>query len=156
MSFIRTLLGGLMFLLALAFVFWLVFSNSQPETVRLVGMPGTQDGGALTNPFAGAGDDKVFKLPLGMWYVGFTVLGLFFGLFAGWFIGGSTRIKARQQGRRARTAEKELKTVKQEKEVAKTEVDSLKTEKKDLETKVKDAEAVALNAPADVKKITSA
>lgn len=151
MSFIRTLLGGFLFLLALAVVFWLVFSNQGSETVRLVGIA---DEG-IPNPFHKAGGSEVFMMPLGMWYVGFTVIGMFLGLFAGWFIGGSTRIKARQQGRRARTAEKELKAVKQEKEVAKTEVDSLKTEKKDLETKVKDAETVALSAPADVKQITS-
>ena len=152
MSFIRTLFGGLTLLLSLALAFWLVYSNDARVSIELAGV---WDEG-IPNPFRRAGGEATLQAPLGIWYLVFTVLGIFIGLFYGWFIGGETRVRARQQGRRARKAETDLATIKKESEAAKTEVDSLKTEKKDLEAKAKTAEAAVLAAPAEVKQITSA
>lgn len=151
MSLIRTLLGSLLFLLSLIFVIWLVYSNSEPVTLKLVWLMGE----GVPNPFARAGQVEQIMLPLGIWFIFFTVIGIIIGLFCGWFIGGGTRVRARQQGKRARDAEKELKSAKEQNDAAKTEMDTLKTEKKDLETKVKEAETTLIAAPTEVKQITS-
>ena len=150
MSLIRTLFGSLLFFLSLIFVIWLVYSNSELVSLKLVWV---MDQG-VPNPFARAGQSQHIMLPLGIWFIIFTVIGIIIGLFCGWFIGGGTRIHARQQGKRARAAETELKSAKEQNETAKTEMDTLKTEKKDLETKVKQAETTLISAPTEVKQIT--
>ena len=151
MAFIRTLIGGTLFLILLGLIFWIAFSNAAPVMqLKLSGL--TITGEALPNPFSSVVGSPL-ELPFSAWLMIFAIIGMLLGLVVGWFMGGGTRVRARTQGRRARMAEKDLKAVKTETEAAKTEVDALKGEKKDLETKVKVAEAIA--APTEVKQITN-
>lgn len=151
MAFIRTLVGGTLFLILLGLIFWIAFSNATPVMeLKLAGL--TLTGQAFPNPFASVAGTPL-ELPFSAWLMIFAVLGMLLGLVVGWFMGGGVRVRARKQGKRARQAEKDLKVVKTESEVAKTEVDALKGEKKDLETKVKAAEAIA--APSEIKRIAN-
>lgn len=151
MSLIRALLVSLLLLFVVAAVGLLVYSNMEPLTLKLEGV-GLSAG--IPNPFAQPEQTQVIELPAGVWYVLFLIGGLKLGLFAGWFLAGDTRVRARQQGRRARVAERALAGAKQEREDAKSEIDTLKVEKKDLETKVQVAEAKSLDGVGEVKQIT--
>jgi len=143
MSLLRALLGGLGFLIAAALISWLVYSNDELTTLRLVGL---WNGQGLPNPLTAANEDQV-QLPLGLWFFIFAMLGVFVGLFLGWFVGGQTRVRARQQGRRARLAERTLARFRKESDEAKIEADDLKIANKDLAEQVKRAEDKALPAP---------
>ena len=124
MTLLRTIFGAILFLIGAILVFWLVYSNDQPTAFRFVGLWG---GAGVPNPFAGVDEPADLQLPLGLWLLGFLFLGIIIGLFAGWFIAGSTRIQARQQARRARRGEAAL-------EAAETEIQNLKSELKKIET----------------------
>ena len=158
MSLLRTVLNSLLFLLCLILVVWLVYSNTEPVPLKLVWL--APDG--IDNPFRRQGQSDQILLPLGLWLVVFTVLGLIVGLLCGWFIGGATRIRARRQSRRARQAEQELQRAREQGEAAKTQVDALKTEKKILETQIKQANRLPAAAstpastPNEVKQLPSA
>ena len=130
MSLIRTVLGGLLFLVVAALVVWLVYSNDQPGTLRLVGL---WEGQGIPRPFDRAAEPTPLVLPLGLWYFAFTMLGIVIGLLLGWFIAGQTRVQARKQGRRAQEIAREAETLRQEVDAAKSEADALKIEKKQLQ-----------------------
>ena len=134
MSLIRTLLSGLSFLLMLALVFWLVYSNNTPATLKLAGL---WQGNGIPNPFDKTGSAII--LPMGLWYITFTFIGIFIGLFLGWFIGGKTRTQARQGIQRAARAELTLENFRKEADQVKSEVDSLKEKNQKLETQAKRA-----------------
>lgn len=116
MSLLRALFSGLLFIALSTLIFWVVYSNGTPVNIYLIGM-WQNEGFPL--PFGWQG------LPLGLWLVLFSLLGLFAGLMLGWFFAGQTRIRARQQTRRARRSESDLDASREEAEKAKTEIDSL-------------------------------
>ncbi len=113
---LRALFGGSFFLALMALVFWLVYSNDELVSLRLVGLWG---GGGVPLPFGWSG------LPQGLWYVLFTLLGLGSGLVLGWFFAGGTRRQAAQQTRRARQSERALASSRDQIDQAKSQIDSL-------------------------------
>ena len=151
MAILRTFIGGTLFLILLGLIFWVVFSNAEPRLpLKFAGLNAVKEG--VPNPFASVSGTPLMW-PFSAWLMVFALIGTVFGLVIGWFLGGGTRVRARQQGRRARQAEKDLKAVKAESETAKMQADTLKGENKDLESKVKVAEALA--APSEVKQLIS-
>ena len=145
MTLLRTVLGALLFLSAAALVLWLVYSNSQPLALHLVGLWG---GEGVPNPFARAGQSPDLLLPFGFWLLIFTMFGVVIGLFTGWFIAGSTRIQMRQQARRARQAEAALEAAEKEAETAKQQLDEAKNAAREKKP------SLELEALPEVKRLT--
>ena len=139
-----------MFFVLVTLVLWVVYSNSELVALKFIGL---WQGQGIPNPFTWAGGGAYLWLPLGLWLFFFTILGLVMGLSYAWFVARPTRVRARQQERRARAAEQALLRLKKEAEITKTEIDNLKTEKKDLEIRAKTAESTALPPSAEIKTV---
>ena len=121
MNLLRSIFGGLVFVLVMALVFWIVYSNDELVPLRLVGV---RSGGGIPLPFGWSG------LPQGLWYVLFALLGLICGLLLGWIFSGPVRRQTAQQRRRASRSEQALAASIDKIDQARDRIDSLEHELK--------------------------